>query len=220
MRSDTRRNMRRMLEAARAVLGADPESATMADVAVHAEVSTATAYRYFPSRDELVAAVVVDIARDLREFSDECSTSGEQLMREVMVHWIGLVLEHGTILIQLRSRRGYLERLRAGDPGITAMAESWRRPVQQVLGDLCPPEALPRALMLLNMISDPREIRDLHNQGGLGLEDLANVLIETFHAAVPAWLAGTQPLSPTSGSARAHSSTMRLGHRSAELDSK
>jgi AcrR family transcriptional regulator len=204
VRSDTRRNMRRMLDSARVVLGADPQSATMADVALHAEISTATAYRYFPSRDELVAAVVVDLVRDLREFSDKCSASGEELMRQVMVHWIQLILGQGTILIHLRSRRGYLERLTTGDPAITATAEAWRRPVQQLLGEACPPEALPRALMLLNMISDPREIRDLHSQSGLGPEDLAKVLIETFQAGVPAWLAGTQAGSrTTSGSGRA-----------------
>ncbi|WP_157987780.1 TetR/AcrR family transcriptional regulator [Jiangella endophytica] len=191
MRSDTRRNRRRLLAAARVVLAADGETATMADVAAHAEISTATAYRHFPSMARLVEAVVLGITEDLRDVSLRLPADDADPLRSVMRHWVDLVVAHGAVLIQLRSRRGYLARLESGDPVVSSAAEAWRGPVERTLRDTYPADALPRALMLLNQISDPREIRDLHDHGCTDPGRIVDLLVRTFLAGLPAWLSGS-----------------------------
>lgn len=201
MRSDTIRNRRRMVESARVLLGAHPNTATMADIAAHAEISTASAYRYFPTMDTLVATVVTDVIEDVSRFSRQCEASGESLLHETMLRWVDVVLEDGVILVQLRSRRGYLERYEAGDPVIRMTAEVWSRPVREFLGERCTPEALPRALMLLNQLSDPRDLRDLHTHGAATSEQIAATVIETFRVSVGVWLDKTRDvrLTPQGG---------------------
>lgn len=191
VRSDTRRNRRRMLAAARVVLAADGEAATMADVATHAAISTATAYRHFPSMARLVEAVVLDITEDLRDFSLRLPADDADPLRSVMRRWVDLVIEHGAVLIQLRSRRGYLARLESGDPVVSSSAEAWRGPVERTLGAESPADALPRTLMFLNQISDPREIRDLHDHGSTDPDRVVDLLVGTFLAGLPAWLSGS-----------------------------
>lgn len=55
-RADTRRNARRLLEAAIAVLAQNP-AATMTDIADAAELTRATVYRYYRHREDLITAI-------------------------------------------------------------------------------------------------------------------------------------------------------------------
>lgn len=55
-RSDVVRNEKRIIEAATLVLASNP-SATMADIADSAELTRATLYRYYDSRESLIAAI-------------------------------------------------------------------------------------------------------------------------------------------------------------------
>lgn len=192
MRSDTRRNFRMMLESARELFALRPETVTMPEVAAHAAISTATAYRYFPSMESLVNATVLDSVNGLRDFSKACSAKGEQLFREVMTYWVELVLEQGDVLVYLRSRRGYLERLQSKDPVITRMAEAWEQPVQEFLQGLDAESSLHRALMHLNQVNDPREILDLYNYNITETDDLVTIIMETFRAGVYVWLDTTR----------------------------
>ena len=58
LRADAQRNLERILEAARAVFAHDGLEASVADVAERAGVGTATIFRRFPTKDDLVAAVI------------------------------------------------------------------------------------------------------------------------------------------------------------------
>jgi AcrR family transcriptional regulator len=58
LRADAQRNLTRILEAAREVFAEQGADASIADVAARAEVGTATIFRRFPTKDELIAAVI------------------------------------------------------------------------------------------------------------------------------------------------------------------
>src|SRR3954471_18122472 len=58
LRSDAQRNLERILEAARAVFAERGLDASVADVATRAGVGTATIFRRFPAKDDLVVAVI------------------------------------------------------------------------------------------------------------------------------------------------------------------
>jgi AcrR family transcriptional regulator len=58
LRADAQRNLDRILEAARSVFAEEGIDASVADVAERAGVGTATIFRRFPSKDDLVAAML------------------------------------------------------------------------------------------------------------------------------------------------------------------
>jgi AcrR family transcriptional regulator len=58
LRADAQRNLERILEAARAVFAEEGLDASVADVAERAGVGTATIFRRFPTKDDLVAAML------------------------------------------------------------------------------------------------------------------------------------------------------------------
>lgn len=75
MRADARRNRDAILQAAREVFAADGVLASLDGIALQAGVGNATLYRNFPTRDDLLAAVVeVDL--------DEASVEARMLGRE------------------------------------------------------------------------------------------------------------------------------------------
>jgi AcrR family transcriptional regulator len=188
MRSDTRRNQRRLLEAASEIVRESPDDVTMQKIAARAEIAVATAYRYFSSVDELLAAYMVNVIGQLQEYCDHATGQGQALFEDVVGEWIRLVEVHGRALVQLRSRRGFLERLRSEDVLITAVAGVWRRPVRQLLRDLGRSDAeLPYALFLYNMIFDPREILDLTAGSGWAASDVQARLTGCYLGALGAW---------------------------------
>jgi AcrR family transcriptional regulator len=84
LRADAQRNLQRILEAARAVFGEEGLEASVADVAQRAGVGTATIFRRFPTKDDLVAALleqelatVVARAQAAAEAADPASALGE-----------------------------------------------------------------------------------------------------------------------------------------------
>jgi AcrR family transcriptional regulator len=58
LRADAQRNLARILEAARDVFAREGIDASVADVAAQAGVGTATIFRRFPAKEDLLAAVV------------------------------------------------------------------------------------------------------------------------------------------------------------------
>jgi AcrR family transcriptional regulator len=75
MRADARRNRDAILQAARELFATDGVLASLDGIALRAGVGNATLYRNFPTRDDLLAAVM---AVDL----DEAVTEAEALARE------------------------------------------------------------------------------------------------------------------------------------------
>jgi AcrR family transcriptional regulator len=74
-RADARRNRERVVAAARAVFGEHGREAQMDDVARRAGVGVGTVYRHFPTKQALLAALIVDafdrIAAEARRALDE-----------------------------------------------------------------------------------------------------------------------------------------------------
>ncbi|WP_457967311.1 TetR/AcrR family transcriptional regulator [Arthrobacter sp. D1-29] len=173
----------------------NPGNVTMQSAAARAGIGTATAYRYFSSLDELLEAYTINITEELRDFARQCPLSGRDLYNAVLSRWITLVLEHGKVMVQLRSRSGYLHRLDQGDPVIATSRDIWEQPLKGLLQDLSLPDSLLRhALFLNNALSDPREILDLSETEKLKPEQIAGQLLEALSGSLHGWAdaAGTR----------------------------
>jgi AcrR family transcriptional regulator len=188
LRSDTRRNQRRLLEAVGEIAREAPDQLTMKDIASRAEIGPATAYRYYSTMDDVLAAYVLGVVEELRDFSVSCSAAGRPLFDAVVDRWVDLLAEHGPAMVQLRSRRGFLERLHGGNETIVAVREAWGRPVEGLLGDLgLPAQMLEPALFLSNVLYDPREIHDLFQETGMSRREITARLTEAYLGALRGW---------------------------------
>jgi AcrR family transcriptional regulator len=80
LRSDAERNRRRVLRAALAVVSAHGEDASMEEIATRAGVGVGTLYRRFPTKADLLGALVDDLAAELaavaRRALEESSDTG------------------------------------------------------------------------------------------------------------------------------------------------
>jgi AcrR family transcriptional regulator len=188
LRSDTRRNRRRLLEAVGELAREAPDELTMPAVASRAEIGPATAYRYFSSMEELLAAYVFSVVEQLSDFTAASTAQGRPLFDSVVDKWVDLLVAHGPALVQLRSRRGYLERLHSGNEIIAAMRDAWSEPVRGLLHDIgLRDDMLEYALFLNNMIFDPREVLDLLHEGDLPRREVIIRLTEAYSGALRGW---------------------------------
>ncbi|WP_433479296.1 TetR/AcrR family transcriptional regulator [Spirillospora sp. CA-142024] len=193
MRSDTERNYRMLLRVAEEMLAHSDETVTLTQIAKEANIAPATAYRYFGSLDGLVTAFRVEVNRELMAFSEDCDAEGLDLLAAVCRRWVDLVDEHGHAMAQVRSREGYLTRLRAAVPDIASQAAAMRRPLAEAGRALGVPDAGDEALHLWNVLYDPRDILDLRATLGLSIDELAARLFSVLCAALTAWSAQPSP---------------------------
>ena len=77
LRQDAARNRRQLLVAARSVFGHDGLDSGVETVARKAGVGTGTLYRHFPSKDDLVAALVDDLAEDVMRSAHDALARGD-----------------------------------------------------------------------------------------------------------------------------------------------
>lgn len=188
LRSDTRRNHRQLLKAVGELAREDPDQLTMQAVASRAEIGPATAYRYYSSLDDVLAAYVLSVVEQLRDFSATSTAKGRPLFDSVVNEWVDLLAEHGPALVQLRSRLGYLERLRSGNAIIVALRDAWSEPVRGLLDDIGLPDTMVEyALFLANMMFDPREIQDLLRQTEMSRQEIITRLTEAYGGALRGW---------------------------------
>lgn len=84
LRADARRNREAILRAARAAFDTEGIFAPIDGIATAAGVGNATLYRNFPTRDDLLAAVIEDSVADLLAEADgfERGTSADNALRE------------------------------------------------------------------------------------------------------------------------------------------
>ncbi|MGP3968324.1 TetR/AcrR family transcriptional regulator [Streptomyces sp. 6N223] len=190
MRRDAIRNRRKLLEAAGETLRAEPSAATMAVIAERANLSVATAYRYFPSLDELLNAYLLGVIVKLRDYSHDCPKTGPALFEDVVREWARLVRSYGPAMVHIRSRTGFLTRLRENDEVITPVRDTWERPIRTVMRHLgVPDEHFDHALFLYNAMFDPREILDLINTG-LTEEAAISHMTAAYYGALQGWARG------------------------------
>ncbi|MYS81784.1 TetR/AcrR family transcriptional regulator [Embleya scabrispora] len=188
LRSDTRRNHRRLLKAVGELARETPDQLTMQAVASRAEIGPATAYRYYSSIEDVLAAYVLSVVGELRDFSETSTAAGRPLFDSVVDKWVDLLAEHGPVLVQLRSRRGYLERLHAENEIIATVRDAWTEPVRGLLDDIgLPDEMIKYALFLSNMMFDPREIQDLLQETDLSRREVTTRLTEAYGGALRGW---------------------------------
>ncbi len=190
MRRDSRRNRLRLMAAA-GLLSDSGRDLTMQQVAETADIAIATAYRHFPSIDELIAGYVLAVVDDQATFAEQLlgdDPDGEDYLATVLGHWIDLIRTHGSMMVNHRSHRGFLERLSAGDPLIARASAAWRPPVDRFLAARgLPPDAADEALYLANLLFDPREILDQLRQTPVDTTALARRLMATLDGAVRGW---------------------------------
>ena len=75
LRADAQRNLGRILTAAREIFAEQGVEASVADVAERAGVGTATIFRRFPTKDDLLAAVVEERLAETAEFARKAARS-------------------------------------------------------------------------------------------------------------------------------------------------
>ncbi|HXR72591.1 TetR/AcrR family transcriptional regulator [Actinocrinis sp.] len=187
MRRDAIRNRRKLLDATGELLREGSGAAVMPAIAERAGLSVATAYRYFPSLDELLNAYLLGVVVQLRNFSHDCPKTGPALFEDVVREWARLLRHYGPGMIQIRSHTGFLTRLRHNDEVITPVRDTWERPIRTVLRHLdVSDEHFDHALFLFNIMFDPREILDLINTG-FTEEDAVAGLTSAYYGAVQGW---------------------------------
>ncbi|MER6948132.1 TetR family transcriptional regulator [Nonomuraea sp. NPDC000554] len=188
LRSDTLRNRRRLLKAVGELAREAPDQLTMQAVASRAEIGPATAYRYYSSMDDVLAAYVLSVVEELRDFSAASTAQGRPLFDAIVDKWVDLLAEHGPALVRLRSPRGYLERLNSEDAIIATVRDAWSGPVLGLLDDLgLPDEMIEHALFLCNMMFDPREIQDLLQETDLSRREVITRLTEAYCGSLHGW---------------------------------
>ncbi|MCX5535565.1 TetR/AcrR family transcriptional regulator [Streptomyces sp. NBC_00006] len=187
-RQDAVRNRNKLLDAVGAILESEPASVSMPLVARQADLSTATAYRYFSTLEELISAYVYSTIVELRNFSHDCPKTGTALFEAVAAERVRLVRRHGAATVQVRSRQGFLARLQAQDHVITAVRDIWERPIRAAMRQLgVTDEHFDHALFLYNIMFDPRDILDLVATG-LDEATVVRRLTRAYYGAVRGWV--------------------------------
>lgn len=188
MRSDTQRNRRQLVKAAGQLFASRRGTISMTDVAKHAEISTATAYRHFASVEDILAEYRFGVGEKLRDYSlKQQEMSGVELLTAVSRKWVDLVTRHGGAMLYTRSGEGYLARLRTGAYYLTVQADALERPLREAVEELGLPPIGDEAMFLWNILFDPREILDLINTVGLTKDQVTARLISALKGALAGW---------------------------------
>ncbi|GAA1559691.1 TetR family transcriptional regulator [Kribbella lupini] len=181
------RNRQRLLDATAEVLRAEPDDLSIPTVAARAGLSVATTYRYFPSLEDLLTNYMLGVVVQLRDYSHDCTKTGTALFEDVATHWARQLRLHGPAMVQLRSRRGFLRRLRDNDELTGVVRDAWERPIRGVLRQLgVSDDHFDHALFLYNVLFDPREVLDLVDTG-LREAEAVRRLVAAYYAAVQGW---------------------------------
>jgi AcrR family transcriptional regulator len=123
LRSDAQRNLERILGAARAIFAERGLDASVADVAARAGVGTATIFRRFPTKDDLLAAVLESELNTLVAQVEQAGSVAE-LMRAMIERFVSvrcLCEVAGSELLKQRTPAALKERI------VSKLAELLRR---------------------------------------------------------------------------------------------
>lgn len=188
-RRDAIRNRQRLLDAVGQVLGSEPDQLSIQTVADRAGLSVATAYRYFPSLEELLTGYMREVVVELRDYSHDCLATGTALFEDVATHWAHQLRLHGPAMAQLRSHRGFLRRLLDDEELTSIVRDAWERPIRSVMRHFgVADEHFDHALFLYNVLFDPREVLDLVDTG-LEESEAVRRLVAAYYGAIQGWAA-------------------------------
>ncbi|MFF2319136.1 TetR/AcrR family transcriptional regulator [Arthrobacter sp. NPDC058097] len=185
LRQDSIRNQQELVVAVGELLREDPDSATMPAVAERAGLSLATAYRYFPTLDELHRKFMLSVIDELHESTKTLQSTGMDLFRGTMAQWLQVVAEYGPAMVLVRSREGFLTRLKAGEPHARALERVWGPPIRQLLEEAnIDGNQLPYALSLFNAMFNSREIMDFRAVENIPDEQLVERCSRLYWSAI------------------------------------
>ncbi|MCK8612454.1 TetR/AcrR family transcriptional regulator [Gordonia sp. C13] len=127
-RADAQRNVDALLAAAKEEFAAHGVDVSVRSIAARAGVGTATLYRHFPLRSDLVAAV-------FRHELDECVAAAGPLAEqyapgEALERWVQRYREF------LQTKRGLASALHSGDPAYSSLPEYFHSHAAPALGAL------------------------------------------------------------------------------------
>jgi AcrR family transcriptional regulator len=77
LRADARRNLERVLDAATEVFAEEGPDASVAEIAHRAGVGQGTVFRRFPTKDDLMFAVIERRVAEMRAMAEEALTAGD-----------------------------------------------------------------------------------------------------------------------------------------------
>lgn len=183
-RSDFQRSRELLIETVGQVTPSLTRPASLAEIARHAGLGQATAYRHFSSLDELLGAYFFEIVNQLNEHSQSSPLEGPSLFNDVAKRWIELVLVNGRAMVQIRSPRGYIERLHEGVDYVVLMDKALQRPISELLRSWDLDPIGNQALQLWNVIFDPREVLDLVNSMNFSKPEIIDRLTTAFKGAL------------------------------------
>ncbi|GII83177.1 putative transcriptional regulatory protein TetR [Sphaerisporangium siamense] len=127
LRADARRNRARILEAAAAVFAEKGASATTEEVAVRAGVAVGTVFRHFPTKNDLLKAILKDLMENLTEQVRALGSGGDPA--------IGLFAFFGEMVGQAVEKRTVAE-LVAADFGVDMMVAGPVETLRDAIGTL------------------------------------------------------------------------------------
>lgn len=192
-RKDVARNNMAILKAAGEIIQVDPGSLTIQAVAERSGLSIPTVYRYYPSAEALLGSYMTDVDAQIRDYSHDCNTPGPQLFDDVLAEWGRIVEVYGPGLVQIRSRRGFLERLSNGVAAMQFIREAWERPIRRVMrANKIDDEYFLSALFLFNMMFDPRELLDLTARE-IPMDQALRIMKDAYLGALNGLQAGSTP---------------------------
>jgi AcrR family transcriptional regulator len=93
LRADAQRNYDKLVQAAREAFRAHGAQASLDDIAKRAGVGPGTLYRHFPTRDDLIDAVMRDWTAKIDADSEEILQSG-LAAEEALTEWFGRFVEN------------------------------------------------------------------------------------------------------------------------------
>lgn len=127
-RSDAKRNLERLLQAAREAFAASGVDVPVRDIAVRAGLGIATMYRHFPTRADLIAAV-------FRNEVDACAEAGAELATtnddgNALFEWVDRYVEF------IATRRGLAAALNSEEPAFQALPQYFLQSLRPMLQNL------------------------------------------------------------------------------------
>lgn len=192
-RKDVVRNNRSILRAAGEIIRVDPTALTIPAVAERAGLSAPTVYRYYPSAEALLSRYMIEVDAQIRDYSHDSDIPGPELFDDVLREWGEIIAVYGPGLVQLRSRKGFFERLDVGDTAMVIVREAWERPIRRLLrAHGVDDDYFEGALFLFNMMFDPRELLDLTGRG-MSMTEALTVLRAGYLAALRGWQEASAP---------------------------
>jgi AcrR family transcriptional regulator len=139
LRSDARRNRERLVASAREIFAREGVEASVEEITHHAGLGMGTLYRHFPTKEELIDAVLEDSFAELIDLAERCSAETDA--------WLGFTAFLEQAIAQHAANRGLKDMLATSERGrerADAMRARIRPPLRRLItraqeqGDLRP----------------------------------------------------------------------------------